>query len=124
MVLENGQHQQSLHEFGRIQASVCADCQTVDWNRDGDPVDPWEALEEVIGQLRVVSRLPGISSPGPFVFVSARPRAGNRLLQIFEPGEWREIGPELYASTDGTHLLLSPVDATLGANLFATIGRG
>lgn len=123
MVLEVGRHRSTTHAFGRIEASVCADCLTVDWSVDGAEIDPWEALEEVIGQLRVVSRLPSISSPGPYAFVSARPRAGSRLLAMLEAGQWWEIGPDLFASTDGSHLLLSPVDPTLGANLFATLGR-
>jgi hypothetical protein len=123
MVLERGRHRAATHAVGRIQATTCTDCATVEWSADDVCLEPWEALEEVIGQLRVLSRLPGIGSPGPYVFVSAPPRAGSRLLGIFTKGRWWEIAPGLCATTDGARLLLSPVDPTLGANLFATLGR-
>jgi hypothetical protein len=123
MVMESGRHRTTAHAFGSIEASVCHDCGSVDWSVDAADLDPWEALEEVIGQLRVEARMDGVATPGPDVFVSARPRAASRLLAMFEKGRWLEIGPDLYASTDGRRLLLSPVDPTLMANLAATIGQ-
>ncbi len=75
------------------------------------------ALAALFGDYDLVARLEAVSAPGHEVLLYRAARGRRDALAILPGRLWVEVAPGLYASHDERHLLLSPTDPVLAANL-------
>ena len=102
---------------GDIETVGCATCATVEWFRGGRPVVADVALASLFGEYDLVARLDAVRAPGREVLLYRAARGRRDALTVLPEGGWFEVAAGLFASHDGHHLLLSPVDPVLTDNL-------
>ena len=110
-----------LTPLGAVSVVACATCESVQfWGTEG-PLDQAEGVARVFGSFTMRDSFRALGAPGPEAMVYDAPdRAGRRALAAFPPHVWLEAQPNLWMSTDGTHLVLSPADPSIGRHF----GRG
>lgn len=94
-----------------IEIVACTRCGSIDWYRNGSPIDSFDGMADVFGAFDLVATLPAVSAPGPDVLLYRAPRAASKsLLSALPIRTWLEATPGLAISHDGRHLLVSPVE--------------
>lgn len=108
------------HEFplGRVSLELC-DCGMYTWTENGEELDAADGLAIAFGGFDLIGTLPLVNGPAGETLVYRVPRRYRGRLKAFTSGKWTEVHPQLFASQDGTSLLLCPVDETLTRNLVA-----
>jgi len=103
-----------------IDIVACARCGTIDWFRDGAPIEPFDGMADVFGSFDLVATLPAVSAPGRDVLLYRAPRGVSKsLLAALPPRAWLEAAPGLAVSHDGRHLLVSPTDPVMATRFGA-----
>ena len=105
------------YRWRNIELSACAESGATTWTEDGDAIDGAEAMAILFGDFDLSGSLDGLGSPGAAVLVYEPGRHGRARIEAFPANEWIEALPGLWFTHDGRHLLLSPTDPQLTANL-------
>ena len=112
--------QASPTPVGPVNLTICPSCHAYSWtNKHGLGLDPAEGMAAAYGGFDLVNALASIGAPGGIALVYRVPRRLRNRLDALTMGVWTEIHPDLFATHDGTSLLLAPADATLSATLLA-----
>ena len=105
---------------GPVNLTTCPSCHAYSWTtKHGLELDPAQGMAAAYGVFDLVAALESISAPGGTALVYRVPRRLRSRLNVLTIGVWTEINPDLFATHDGTNLLLAPADPTLSANLLA-----
>ncbi len=104
--------------IGPFDAEWCPRTDELSWKDAGEPIDPAVALARLFGEFDLVSVADGLHAPGTDVFIY-RPsnRTRRTWMRSLPRATWLGAAPGLWLTHDDRHLLMSPDDPVLSANL-------
>ncbi len=110
-----------IHEpvwLGRRAVVACTACQEITWLSEEGAIDPSQGMAAIFGGYDLVGSVTALGAPSREVLVYEAPSARKRrYLNALPTHVWLRCSPNLWMSTDGSHLLLSTPHQLLFENL-------